>query len=292
MAEEKFSSYFGVPLIVKGQIKGVLEVFGRKILKPDEEWLNFLSTLGGQAAIAVDNHNLFENLQRSNVQLTLAYDATIEGWSRALDLRDEETEGHTQRVTNMTLRLCEVLGISEAERVQIRRGSLLHDIGKMGIPDSILLKPGPLTAEEWVVMQKHPIYAYEFLSPVSFLRPALDIPYCHHEKWDGTGYPRGIRGEQIQLRRACLPWPTYGMRCHPIALPAGLEGRRYYPPHPVRSWQPFRSKSRRSIYGPVQERRIPQSNHAEHQSRCNPAALVSIRKFERSTFLDLKGVAF
>jgi len=197
MAEEKFSSYFGVPLIVKGQIKGVLEVFGRKILKPDEEWLNFLSTLGGQAAIAVDNHNLFENLQRSNVQLTLAYDATIEGWSRALDLRDEETEGHTQRVTNMTLRLCEVLGISEAERVQIRRGSLLHDIGKMGIPDSILLKPGPLTAEEWVVMQKHPVYAYEFLSPVSFLRPALDIPYCHHEKWDGTGYPRGIRGEQI-----------------------------------------------------------------------------------------------
>jgi response regulator RpfG family c-di-GMP phosphodiesterase/putative methionine-R-sulfoxide reductase with GAF domain len=197
MAEEKFTSYFGVPLIVKGQIKGVLEVFNRKIKKPDEEWLNFLSTLGGQAAIAVDNHSLFENLQRSNVQLTLAYDATIEGWSRALDLRDEETEGHTQRVTNMTLRLCEAIGISESERVQIRRGALLHDIGKMGIPDSILLKPGPLTAEEWVIMEKHPVYAYEFLSPVNFLRPALDIPYCHHEKWDGTGYPRGIKGEQI-----------------------------------------------------------------------------------------------
>jgi response regulator RpfG family c-di-GMP phosphodiesterase/putative methionine-R-sulfoxide reductase with GAF domain len=197
MADEKFTSYFGVPLIVKGQIKGVLEVFNRKIIKPDEEWLNFLSTLGGQAAIAVDNHSLFENLQRSNVQLTLAYDATIEGWSRALDLRDEETEGHTQRVTNMTLRLCEAMGISESERVQIRRGALLHDIGKMGIPDSILLKPGPLTDEEWLVMQKHPVYAYEFLSPVNFLRPALDIPYCHHEKWDGTGYPRGIKGEQI-----------------------------------------------------------------------------------------------
>jgi response regulator RpfG family c-di-GMP phosphodiesterase/putative methionine-R-sulfoxide reductase with GAF domain len=197
MAEELFTSYFGVPLIVKGQIKGVLEVFNRKILRPDEEWLNFLSTLGGQAAIAVDNHNLFENLQRSNVQLTLAYDATIEGWSRALDLRDEETEGHTQRVTNMTLRLCEAMGVNETERMQIRRGALLHDIGKMGIPDSILLKPGPLTKEEWVIMQKHPVYAYEFLSPVSFLRPALDIPYCHHERWDGTGYPRGIRGEQI-----------------------------------------------------------------------------------------------
>ncbi len=197
MAEEFFTSYFGVPLIVKGQIKGVLEVFTRKVLKPDEEWLNFLSTLGGQAAIAVDNHNLFENLQRSNVQLTLAYDATIEGWSRALDLRDEETEGHAQRVTNMTLRLCEAMGISEADRTQIRRGALLHDIGKMGIPDRILLKPGPLTEEEWVIMHKHPVYAYEFLSPVSFLRPALDIPYCHHERWDGTGYPRGIKGEQI-----------------------------------------------------------------------------------------------
>jgi len=199
MTDEKFTSYFGVPLIVKGQIKGVLEVFCRKIIKPDEEWLNFLSTLGGQAAIAVDNHSLFENLQRSNVQLTLAYDATIEGWSRALDLRDEETEGHTQRVTNMTLRLCEAMGMTESERVQIRRGALLHDIGKMGIPDSILLKPGPLTDEEWVVMEKHPVYAYEFLSPVNFLRPALDIPYCHHERWDGTGYPRGIKGEQIPV---------------------------------------------------------------------------------------------
>lgn len=103
----------------------------------------------------------------------------------------------TQRVTNMTLRLCEAMGISEAERVQVRRGALLHDIGKMGIPVSILIKPGPLTEEEWVVMHKHPVYAYEFLSPVSFLRPALDIPYCHHERWDGTGYPRGILGEQI-----------------------------------------------------------------------------------------------
>ncbi|MGD0003122.1 MAG: HD-GYP domain-containing protein [Anaerolineaceae bacterium] len=145
----------------------------------------------------MDNHNLFENLQRSNVQLTLAYDATIEGWSRALDLRDEETEGHTQRVTKMTFRLCEAMGISEAESVQVRRGALLHDIGKMGIPDSILLKPGSLSEEEWLVMRKHPVYAYEFLSPVSFLRPALDIPYCHHERWDGTGYPRGILGEQI-----------------------------------------------------------------------------------------------
>jgi PAS domain S-box-containing protein len=197
LVEENFKSYFGVPLIVKGQLKGVLEVFTRVPMKADDEWLNFLNTLGGQAAIAIDNHSLFENLQNSNIQLTLAYDATIEGWSRALDLRDEETEGHTQRVMEMTLLLCEAFGINESDLVHIRRGALLHDIGKMGIPDRILLKPGPLTAQEWVVMKKHPGYAFEFLSPVSFLKPSMDIPYCHHERWDGTGYPRGIKGEQI-----------------------------------------------------------------------------------------------
>ncbi|MEA2575140.1 MAG: hypothetical protein QOH93_2438, partial [Chloroflexia bacterium] len=129
----------------------------------------------------------------------LAYEATLEGWSHALDLRDKETEGHTQRVTEMTVRLAQELGAPEADVVQIQRGALLHDIGKMGIPDSILLKPGPLTEEEWEIMRKHPVYAYELLSPISFLRPALDIPYCHHEKWDGTGYPLGLKGEQIPL---------------------------------------------------------------------------------------------
>ena len=196
---EGFVCYYGVPLITKGQVKGVLEVFHRALLEPDGEWLDFLDTLAGQAAIAIENASLFESLQRSNVDLSLAYDATIEGWSRALDLRDKETEGHTQRVTEMTVKLARAFGFNKAELVQIRWGSLLHDIGKMGVPDEILHKAGPLTDEEWVVMKRHPILAYEMLAPIRYLRLALDIPYNHHEKWDGSGYPHGLRGTQIPL---------------------------------------------------------------------------------------------
>jgi PAS domain S-box-containing protein len=199
LAGEEFVCYYGVPLIVKGQIKGVLEVFHRAALDPDAEWFDFLNTLAGQTAITIENFTLFESLQRSNLELTLAYDATIEGWSRALDLRDKETEGHTQRVTEMTVKLARASGMSEAELVQVRWGALLHDIGKLGVPDGILLKPGPLTDEEWVLMKKHPTFAYEMLFPIRYLRLALDIPCCHHEKWDGTGYPRGLKGTQIPL---------------------------------------------------------------------------------------------
>jgi HD-GYP domain-containing protein (c-di-GMP phosphodiesterase class II) len=99
----------------------------------------------------------------------------------------------------MSLRLARAMGVDEAEQVHIRRGALLHDIGKMGVPDAILLKPGPLTDDEWAVMRKHPAYAYDMLSPITYLRPALDIPYCHHEKWDGTGYPRGLKAEEIPV---------------------------------------------------------------------------------------------
>jgi len=197
VAKESFVSYFGVPLIARGSIKGVLEVFHRDSLKPDEEWLGFLDTLAGQAAIAIDNATLFDNLQRSNADLIKAYDTTLEGWSAALDLRDNETEGHTQRVTSLTLQLAEALGCSQQELVQIRRGSLLHDMGKLGIPDKILHKPGKLDDEEWKIMRMHPTYAYQMLKQITYLLPALDIPYCHHEKWDGTGYPRGLKGEEI-----------------------------------------------------------------------------------------------
>jgi PAS domain S-box-containing protein/putative nucleotidyltransferase with HDIG domain len=197
--DEMFYSYFCVPLIAKGQVKGILEVFHRTPLKPDAEWLDFLEALAGQAAIAVDNATLFNELQRSNLELSLAYDATLEGWSRALELRDQETEGHTKRVTELTLRLAQAMHITSVDALHIRRGALLHDIGKMGIPDSILRKPGPLTGEEWEIMRKHPVYAYQWLSPITSLRPALDIPYCHHEKWDGSGYPRALKGEQIPL---------------------------------------------------------------------------------------------
>ncbi|HYP18794.1 MAG TPA: PAS domain S-box protein [Chloroflexia bacterium] len=194
---EDFVTYFAVPLLAKGQIKGVLEIFHRSKLTPDGEWLDFLETLAGQAAIAIDNATLFDELQQSNLELALAYDITREGCSRALDLRDKETEGHTQRVTEMTARLARYMGVSDSEMAHVRRGALLHDIGKLGIPDSVLLKPGPLTDEEWEVMRLHPVYAYQWLSSIEYLRPALDIPYCHHEKWDGSGYPRGLKGEQI-----------------------------------------------------------------------------------------------
>jgi HD-GYP domain-containing protein (c-di-GMP phosphodiesterase class II)/DNA-binding NarL/FixJ family response regulator len=196
-AEEGFVAYHAVPLTAKGQLKGVLEVFDRTVCEPDPEWLDFLETLAGQAAIALDNASLFERLQCANAELMLAYDATILGWSCALDLRDKETEGHSQRVTEMTVRLARTMGMSDAELVHVRRGGLLHDIGKMGIPDAILLKAGPLTDDEWQIMRRHPTYAFEWLAPIAFLRAALDIPYCHHEKWDGTGYPRGLKGEQI-----------------------------------------------------------------------------------------------
>lgn len=199
LLEEGFSSHLAAPLLAKGQIRGVLEVFQRRPFTPDRNWVEFLETLAGQAAIAVDNATLFEALQRSNAQLTIAYDGTLEGWSRALDLRDEETEGHTKRVTEGCIRLARALGIEGEELVHLRRGALLHDIGKMGVPDSILRKPGPLTEEEWQIMRRHPVYAYELLAPIPFLAPALDIPYCHHERWDGTGYPRGLKGKEIPI---------------------------------------------------------------------------------------------
>jgi putative nucleotidyltransferase with HDIG domain len=136
---------------------------------------------------------------RDITELLQAYDDTLVGWSRAMDVRDRETEGHTQRVTEMTIRLARAMGIGDAELVHARWGALLHDIGKIGVPDNILLKPGPLTKEEWVVMRRHPETAREMLKPIGFLRQALSIPYCHHEKWDGTGYPRGLIREQIPL---------------------------------------------------------------------------------------------
>jgi len=137
------------------------------------------------------------NLERAHTELMTAYDATIAGWSHALDLRDKETEGHSQRVTLLTLRLAEAFGMNQEELIHIRRGALLHDIGKLGVPDSILHKPDKLSEAEWEIMRRHPQYAYDMLYPIDYLHPALSIPYCHHEKWDGTGYPRGLKGEEI-----------------------------------------------------------------------------------------------
>ena len=199
LLDEDFVSYHAAPLVAKGQIQGVLEIFNRNPFLVGEEQISFLETLATQAAIAIDNSQLFTNLQRSNFELEMAYDATIEGWSRALELRDQETEGHTLRVTDMTLHLAQGIGVRSKELIHIRRGALLHDIGKMGVPDRILLKPGELVGEEWEVMKQHTVYAFEMLWPIEFLRPAIDIPHCHHERWDGTGYPRHLKEEQIPL---------------------------------------------------------------------------------------------
>ena len=196
---ENFVTYYAVPLIAKGHIQGVLEVYHRELQEPDEEWQEFLQTLAGQTAIAINNAELFHSMDSANLELLQAYDATIEGWAYALDLKDKKTEEHSQRVTRLTLQIARKMGIKAEQLVHVKRGALLHDIGKMGVPDSILLKPGPLTDEEWKVMRKHPFHAYEMLSRIEYLRPALDIPYCHQEKWDGSGYPRGLKGKEIPL---------------------------------------------------------------------------------------------
>ena len=196
-ADENFITYRGVPLLAKGRVLGVLELFHRSPLKPDKDLQNFLVMVAGQAAIAIDSAMMFSDLQRSNAELSLAYDATIEGLSRALDLRDKETKEHTSRVTEITLKLATRLGVKPSDLLHVRRGSMLHDIGKVAIPDQILFKPGPLAQEEWEIMRKHPTIAVELLSPVNYLEPALEIPHWHHEKWDGSGYPDGLRQEDI-----------------------------------------------------------------------------------------------
>jgi putative nucleotidyltransferase with HDIG domain len=128
-----------------------------------------------------------------------AYESTLEGWAAALDLRDKETEGHSQRVTLLTVQLARAIGVSREELTYVRQGALLHDIGKMAVPDRILHKHGPLTDQEKAIMRQHPVHAYNMLRPITYLQPALDIPYCHHEKWDGSGYPRNLKGEEIPL---------------------------------------------------------------------------------------------
>ncbi len=198
VAAYRLRSILCAPLKIKDNLIGVIYVDNRAhtgIFGSSD--LGLISAFANQAAVAIDNASLFDDLQASNAELEIAYQATLEGWVRALDLRDKETEGHTQRVTMLTRRLAQTMGIDDDALLHITRGALLHDIGKMAIPDGILLKPGSLTDEERAQIQKHPIYAYEMLSPIKFLHPALDIPYCHHEKWDGSGYPRKLKGEEI-----------------------------------------------------------------------------------------------
>lgn len=199
LPKEGFAGYAAVPLIAKGQVKGVMEVFCREPLVVQPDWLDFLDALASQAAIAIDNASMLGSLQVKNADLTIAYDATLEAWSRLMDLKDAEIEGHSQRVTDFTMHLAREMRIMGSDLPDMRRGALLHDIGKIAIPDAILRKPGPLTEEEWAIMRLHPVYGHRFISQIPFLQRASDIPYCHHERWDGKGYPRGLRGEEIPL---------------------------------------------------------------------------------------------
>lgn len=199
LAREGFAAYAGVPLIAKGQVKGVLEVFQRQFRDQGSHWIELLEALAGQGAIAIDNAFLFDQLQRSNEELNSAYDTTLENWIEILDRRNGEPPYHTRHLIETTLGLARKMGMKDDELIHIRRGAMLHDVGMWEISEQILTKTEPLTEEEWMLIRQHPVAAYRMLSSIPYLRPALDIPYCHHEKWDGSGYPRGLKGDQIPL---------------------------------------------------------------------------------------------
>lgn len=206
VAAFKLVSILCAPLKIKNDLIGVIYVDNRArsgIFQVQDQ--NLITAFADQAAVAIDNAQLFEDLQEKNQELEEAYQATLEGWVSALDMRDKETEGHTQRVRILTERLARSMGVGDDAMIHITRGALLHDIGKMAIPDGILLKPGALTDAERSLIQMHPIYAYDMLRRIEFLLPAIDIPYCHHEKWDGTGYPRGLKGEEIPFPARIFP---------------------------------------------------------------------------------------
>jgi response regulator RpfG family c-di-GMP phosphodiesterase len=228
---EQFVMYYGLPLVAKGQLRGVLEILHRSVITLDQDWLDFVETLSRQASIALESMAMFDNLQRSNSELTLAYDAVIEGWSQALELRYAFQKGHAQRTADMTVRIGRAMRIGEADLVHARRGALLHDVGEIAIPDNILNKQGALTEAEWVIVRQHPKFAFDMLSTIRYLQLAADIPLCHHERWDGNGYPRGIKGEQIPLLARIFavadawdaltsprpyrdPWPREAARAH------------------------------------------------------------------------------
>ncbi len=198
-AVEHFVSCWSIPLWSSHGLQGILELFSRTTTDFGSNWETFLQALSVQAAIAIENSRLYTDLQAASQELEYAYDATIEALSAAIDLRDHETEGHSQRVTLLTVEMAKELGLDANATLQMRRGALLHDIGKLGISDGVLLKPGKLDNAEWQLMKRHPVLAHEWLSKIPFLRPALEIPYAHHERFDGTGYPLGLKAQEIPL---------------------------------------------------------------------------------------------
>jgi HD-GYP domain-containing protein (c-di-GMP phosphodiesterase class II) len=199
MKEESFLAYSATPMIAHGRVHGILEFFHRTAFDPSAVQTELLDSIALQAAIAVECAESFQNLQRTRSELSMACDSMIEGFSRAVDLRAREAEGHSLRVSELSIRTAEKMGLSQDLMSALRRGALLHDIGKIGIPDRILWKPAALDEEEWGLMRQHPKFAEQVLAPIEFLRPAMDIPKFHHERWDGGGYPYGLSGNDIPL---------------------------------------------------------------------------------------------
>ncbi len=199
LAESEFKSLYIAPILSGDRLKGFIEVAFRTPLVVNDEWLSYFNGLITQTAVGIEKTELFEKLQTRNKELKQAYLSAIQGWAKALELRDEETKGHSERVVQMAVEMAEQFGIKGDELDTFRNGALLHDIGKMGVPDSILLKPGKLTDEEWLIMKKHPTFAYRLLKEIPFLKDAFEIPYYHHERWNGSGYPHGLKGTDIPL---------------------------------------------------------------------------------------------
>lgn len=194
-----YTLYAVAPLVASGNLIGALEVFSSQLAKPDEEWVAHFQTLALQTAIALDSAEMIARIESTKNELAVAYEATLVGWAKALELRDKDTKGHSERMMELAELLGRRLGMDETSLRDLKRGTLLHDIGKMGVPDHILHKPGPLNDDEWAVMRMHPQFANDLLHNIPYLAGALEVPYCHHERWDGTGYPRGLQGEEIPL---------------------------------------------------------------------------------------------
>jgi len=181
-----------VPMLSMNNVLGVVQVQSTEINRFNDEDARLLAVVANAAATVLQNAYI-------HTELTDAYDQTLEGWGQAVDMRDKETEGHSRRVADLSRRMAIRLGIEGEQLVDLWRGALLHDIGKLGVPDAVLFKPGALSLEEWALMRKHPQLAYDMIKSISFLKGALDIPHAHHEWWDGSGYPRGLQGEEIPL---------------------------------------------------------------------------------------------
>jgi len=187
------------PILVASELKGIMEIAYCKPVTLDTDWMSYFDALVTQTSVGIEKVELFDKLQTRNRDLQEAYVSAIKGWAKALELRDEETKGHSDRVVEMAVKMAVEYGYKGEDLENFRNGAFLHDIGKMGVPDGILLKPGTLTEEEWVLMRKHPVFAYQLLKEIPFLKNAYEIPYYHHERWNGSGYPHGLKGEDIPL---------------------------------------------------------------------------------------------